>query len=217
MIAPRLVWMPPDFDVAYVSKSDYDELQNQVDRAFSMLEANGVPRTRAKYVSNGIDVLATRFSKQVNELQQSNIHNVELTATEYAEYILDHYDRKSRKDRKLLGKHLAEWADRRYRDAAPIPSIKITNEMAYAFHRAITDSDLGSDDVAEIKKGLAAALANYAVPIPPTVTPSQQKVLSAVDTLLATFDSGYHPELNLIRDFMLARPDAPIPTTGETK
>ena len=93
-------------------------------------------------------------------------------ATEYAEYILDHYDRKSRKDRKLLGKHLAEWADRRYRDAAPIP---------------------------------------------PTVTPSQQKVLSAVDTLLATFDSGYHPELNLIRDFMLARPDAPIPTTGETK
>lgn len=27
MIAPRLVWMPPDFDVAYVSKSDYDELQ----------------------------------------------------------------------------------------------------------------------------------------------------------------------------------------------
>lgn len=102
-------------------------------------------------------------------------------------------------------------------DAAPIPSIKITNEMAYAFHRAITDSDLGSDDVAEIKKGLAAALANYAVPIPPTVTPSQQKVLSAVDTLLATFDSGYHPELNLIRNFMLARPDAPIPTTGETK
>ena len=42
-------------------------------------------------------------------------------ATEYAEYILDHYDRKSRKDRKLLGKHLAEWADRRYRNAAPIP------------------------------------------------------------------------------------------------
>ena len=27
MIAPRLVWMPPDFDVAYVSKSDYDELK----------------------------------------------------------------------------------------------------------------------------------------------------------------------------------------------
>ena len=27
MIAPRLVWMPPDFNVAYVSKSDYDELQ----------------------------------------------------------------------------------------------------------------------------------------------------------------------------------------------
>ena len=27
MIAPRLVWMPPDFNVAYVSKSDYDGLQ----------------------------------------------------------------------------------------------------------------------------------------------------------------------------------------------
>lgn len=177
MIAPRLVWMPPDFDVAYVSKSDYDELKAKLTATQSELakiyatepvavyEGVEFSRYTLRWVNGDLAVGTNFYAAPIPPTEVE-------PATEYAEYILDHYDRKSRKDRKLLGKHLAEWADRRYRDAAPIP---------------------------------------------PTVTPSQQKVLSAVDTLLATFDSGYHPELNLIRDFMLARPDAPIPTTGETK
>ena len=38
MSAPRLVWMPPDFDVAYVSKSDYDELQAKLTETEKVLE-----------------------------------------------------------------------------------------------------------------------------------------------------------------------------------
>lgn len=46
-----------------------DELEAQLNRAFSMLEMNGVPKSRARYVCNGIDVLATRFRKEVSTLE----------------------------------------------------------------------------------------------------------------------------------------------------
>lgn len=36
----------------------------------------------------------------------------------------------------------------------------ITDAMAYAFHHALSDSALGSDDIEEIKRGLHAALAS---------------------------------------------------------
>lgn len=38
---------------------------------------------------------------------------------------------------------------------------QITNEMAYAFNRALGDSPLSEDETAEIKKGLEAALAHF--------------------------------------------------------
>ena len=45
------------------------QLENQLEQAFSMLEVYGVPRERARYVANGIEVLVTRFRKgiQINE------------------------------------------------------------------------------------------------------------------------------------------------------
>jgi hypothetical protein len=43
-------------------------------------------------------------------------------------------------------------------------SIKITNEMAYAFHRAIGDHTLSHTDVEETKTGLAAAFAHISAP-----------------------------------------------------
>ncbi|EBA4875313.1 hypothetical protein JKB30_002925 [Salmonella enterica] len=38
--------------------------------------------------------------------------------------------------------------------------VVVNDDMAYAFHRALSDSSLGSDEVEEIKTGLRAAFAN---------------------------------------------------------
>lgn len=55
-----------------------------------------------------------------------------------------------------------------YRHAQPAPAsepITVTDDMAYAFHHALTDSMLGADDVEEIKTGLRAVFANLTAPI----------------------------------------------------
>lgn len=46
--------------------------QEQLDQAFSMLSVCGVPKQRARYVATGIDVLATRFRKEVHALHIAN-------------------------------------------------------------------------------------------------------------------------------------------------
>ena len=43
-------------------------LETEIDRAYQMLEIYGVPRDRAKSICNGIDVLGTRFEKEINIL-----------------------------------------------------------------------------------------------------------------------------------------------------
>ncbi|SAD86092.1 DUF551 domain-containing protein [Enterobacter hormaechei] len=49
-------------------------------------------------------------------------------------------------------------------------SVSVNDDMAYAFHHAISDSSLGSDEVEEIKAGLRAAFANVtAQPAPASV------------------------------------------------
>lgn len=40
-------------------------------------------------------------------------------------------------------------------------AVAVTDEMAYAFHRALTDGAISAEEVEEIKTGLRAALANY--------------------------------------------------------
>jgi len=42
------------------------------ERGYQMLEVYGVPRKRAKYLSNGIDVLATRFNRAINSFEHQN-------------------------------------------------------------------------------------------------------------------------------------------------
>ena len=48
-------------------------------------------------------------------------------------------------------------------------SVSVNDDMAYAFHHAISDSSLGSDEVEEIKAGLRAAFANVTAPPAPVV------------------------------------------------
>lgn len=55
-----------------------------------------------------------------------------------------------------------------YRHAQPAltsESITVTDDMAYAFHHALTDSMIGADDVEEIKTGLRAVFANLTAPV----------------------------------------------------
>ncbi|HFP9201472.1 TPA: hypothetical protein ACHP1R_005384 [Raoultella ornithinolytica] len=55
-----------------------------------------------------------------------------------------------------------------YRHSQPAPAsepITVTDDMAYAFHHALTDSMIGADDVEEIKTGLRAVFANLTAPV----------------------------------------------------
>lgn len=47
--------------------------------------------------------------------------------------------------------------------------VAINDDMAYAFHHALSDGALGADEVEEIKTGLRAAFANVAAPQPVAV------------------------------------------------
>ncbi|EGS1596472.1 DUF551 domain-containing protein [Escherichia coli] len=44
-------------------------------------------------------------------------------------------------------------------------SVSVNDDMAYAFHHALSDSSLGADEVEEIKTGLRAAFANVSFPV----------------------------------------------------
>ncbi|MGH6113604.1 hypothetical protein [Enterobacter hormaechei] len=51
--------------------------------------------------------------------------------------------------------------------------VSVNDDMAYAFHHAISDSSLGSDEVEEIKAGLRAAFANVTTQPAPVSVPDE--------------------------------------------
>lgn len=51
-------------------------------------------------------------------------------------------------------------------------AVAVTDDMAYAFHHALSDSSLGADEVEEIKAGLRAAFANVTAPPAPVSVPT---------------------------------------------
>lgn len=57
---------------------------------------------------------------------------------------------------------LRELQERRKADSVPV---EINDDMAYAFHHALSDSSPGADEVEEIKTGLRAAFANVSFPV----------------------------------------------------
>lgn len=50
-------------------------------------------------------------------------------------------------------------------------AVSINDNMAYAFHHALSDSSLGADEVEEIKTGLCAAFANVTALVVPETLP----------------------------------------------
>lgn len=73
-------------------------------------------------------------------------------------------------------------------DAGPVV---ITDDMAYAFHHALSDSSLGADEVEEIKTGLRAAFANVTAPPSPVSVPDEvRQALSRMDDeIIAELDA----------------------------
>ncbi|MDM1788455.1 DUF551 domain-containing protein [Serratia marcescens] len=86
------------------------------------------------------------------------------------------------------------------REAQPV---QVTDGMALDFHRALTDSDIGKDDLEEIKVGLRAALCNVTAPPAPAVPDALANDIDSDDhPLLWSYNNGW----NACRAAMLAQP-----------
>ncbi len=63
--------------------------------------------------------------------------------------------------------------------------VAVNDDMAYAFHHALSDSSLGADEVEEIKTGLRAAFANVTVQlaliVPDEIEPDDSNTFDYVD------------------------------------
>jgi len=69
--------------------------ETERERAFSMLSAEGVPRERAKTIANGVDVLATRYRRDIQgaEAQLAALRAAVEELLKALEYVADkgHY------------------------------------------------------------------------------------------------------------------------------
>ena len=65
---------------------------DELERAYQMLECFGVPRGRAKTVANGIDVLATRYRKDLFAYEME-VNRLKVKCNSYAKRLVnDGYD-----------------------------------------------------------------------------------------------------------------------------
>ncbi|MGT1784212.1 DUF551 domain-containing protein [Enterobacter hormaechei subsp. xiangfangensis] len=78
--------------------------------------------------------------------------------------------------------------------------VDISDDMAYAFHHALSDSSLGADDVDEIKTGLRAVFANITAPPAPVSVPDAMEMDDDFDS---AFEHGKAVGWNACRAAML--------------
>lgn len=60
--------------------------------------------------------------------------------------------------------------------AERVEPVAITEQMALAFHNALTDGPIGSDDMMDIMRGLKAAFVHIAAPQPANANAGQRSV-----------------------------------------
>lgn len=60
-------------------------------------------------------------------------------------------------------------------------TVDITDDMAYAFHHALSDSSLGAGEVEDIKAGLRAAFSNVTAPPAPVVRQIMRELVPLLD------------------------------------
>ncbi|EPB3762385.1 hypothetical protein ACRG1B_004058 [Shigella flexneri] len=69
--------------------------------------------------------------------------------------------------------------------AVPAVPVAVNDDMAYAFHHALSDSSLGSGEIEEIKTGLRAAFANVTIQpepiVPDEIGPNDSNTFDYVD------------------------------------
>lgn len=63
--------------------------------------------------------------------------------------------------------------------------VAVTDDMAYAFHHALSDSSLGADEVEEIKAGLRAAFANVTTPTAPVFPCDLEEIIFTIVNAMA--------------------------------
>ncbi|HBV8210955.1 TPA: ead/Ea22-like family protein [Escherichia coli] len=77
-----------------------------------------------------------------------------------------------------------ESAEKRIAELEAEP-VAVNDDMAYAFHHALSDSSLGADEVEEIKAGLRAAFANVTIQpepvVPDEIEPDDSNTFDYVD------------------------------------
>ncbi|EHH4910106.1 DUF551 domain-containing protein [Escherichia coli] len=82
--------------------------------------------------------------------------------------------------------------------------VAVNDDMAYAFHHALSDSSLGSDEIEEIKTGLRAAFANVAVQpaliVPAEIEPDDSNTFDYVDGWNACRAAMLQSQNNGIKD-----------------
>ncbi|HGF1015274.1 hypothetical protein [Enterobacter cloacae] len=74
--------------------------------------------------------------------------------------------------------------------------VSVNDDMAYAFHHAISDSSLGSDEVEEIKTGLRAAFANVTAPPAPASDSLLSELLGIAKRAADEADECAHAEFS---------------------
>lgn len=79
-------------------------------------------------------------------------------------------------------------------------AVAVSDDMAYAFHHALSDSSLGADEVEEIKTGLRAAFANVTAPPAPVSVPA---TMNTDDDFDSAFEHGKAVGWNAYRAAML--------------
>lgn len=94
--------------------------------------------------------------------------------------------------------------------------VVVNDDMAYAFHRALSDSSLGADEVEDIKTGLRAAFANVTVQPAPRFIPSEltREEYRRRFMMEDNFDDTYRGGWNACRAAMLQAGNSPETPDG---
>ncbi len=90
-------------------------------------------------------------------------------------------------------------------------AVTVNDDMAYAFHHALSDSSLGADEAEEIKAGLRAAFANVTAPTAPVSVPDAMEMDDDFDS---AFEHGKAVGWNACRAAMLQGANGTLTNEG---
>ncbi|MBS8948983.1 hypothetical protein KEQ75_05340 [Escherichia coli] len=97
--------------------------------------------------------------------------------------------------------------------------VAVNDDMAYAFHHALSDSSLGADEVEEIKAGLRAAFANVTIQpepvVPDEIEPDDSNTFDYIDGWNACRAAMLHSAEPVSQAYKLNALDGNSPVTPD--